>query len=86
MGYVSESGTGNVASGVSIYSDVDLQTLAETSTGANASYTGDREKSTVGTLQRSMLASSEYNATVAYTGTNYSLILNSAEGDITSSR
>lgn len=85
-GYVAQAGSGSVASGVSIYSDVNLQTLVATSTGANSTYTGSSAKSKVGTINYNVSASTQYSGSLEYNGTSYNLILNGVSSSFITSR
>lgn len=85
-GYVAQAGSGSVASGVSIYSDVNLQTLVATATGANSTYTGSSTKSKVGTINYNVSASTQYSGSLEYNGTSYNLILNGVSSSFITSR
>lgn len=85
-GYVAQAGSGSVASGVSIYSDVNLQTLVATSTGANSTYTGSSTKSKVGTINYNVSASTQYSGSLEYNGTSYNLVLNGVSSSFITSR
>jgi len=85
-GYVAQAGSGSVASGVSIYSDVNLQTLVATSTGANSTYTGSNAKSKVGTINYNVSANTQYSGSLEYNGTSYNLILNGVSSSFITSR
>lgn len=85
-GYVAQAGSGSVASGISIYSDVNLQTLVATSTGANSTYTGSSAKSKVGTINYNVSANTQYSGSLEYNGTSYNLILNGVSSSFITSR
>lgn len=85
-GYVAQAGSGSVASGVSIYSDVNLQTLVATSTGANSTYTGSNAKSKVGTINYNVSTNTQYSGSLEYNGTSYNLVLNGVSSSFITSR
>lgn len=85
-GYVAKSGSGAVPSNNPIYSDVNLQSEITTSTGANATYTGESSLSQVGTLTYELNTSTNYSGTLSFNGTAYTLVLNNTSTSLLSSR
>lgn len=86
IGYVAVESEGHVLSGIPIYTDADLQNIAQISTGVDATYLGNSSKSLVGTLTYNVSTSTTYQTTLTFTGSAYALDIDGTTVTLPSTR